>query len=37
MVGMRLIMLIGIAATPVAYVVFSRLLSLNNSAIDEKR
>lgn len=27
-VGMRLIMLIGIAATPVAHVVFSRLLSI---------
>jgi hypothetical protein len=27
-VGMRLIMLIGIAATPVAYVVFSRLLAI---------
>jgi hypothetical protein len=28
LVGMRLIMVIGIAATPVAYVVFSRLLSI---------
>ena len=28
MVGMRLIMVIGIAATPVAYVVYSRLLSI---------
>ena len=28
LIGMRLIMVIGIAATPVAYVVFSRLLSI---------
>jgi hypothetical protein len=31
LVGMRLIMVIGIAATPVAYVVFSRLLSIVES------
>jgi hypothetical protein len=28
LIGMRLIMLIGLAATPVAYVVFSRLLAI---------